>query len=171
MIKASKLVGAAVSIASLAMIGCDDSTDIDFETFEAALSAANEIPPNASTATGRATMVLDQNGILTVRINVDGNLTSAVTGAHIHGPASTATNAAIIFDFTPAMTSVITAGATTGVILDASFDLNALPVDALGILRVTVAELVTMLNNGTAYVNVHTVLNPDGEIRGQVARR
>ncbi|MDQ0062185.1 hypothetical protein J2T14_004385 [Paenibacillus harenae] len=34
----------------------------------------------------------------------------------------------------------------------------------------TIADLITEFNNGNAYVNVHTVQNPNGEIRGQIKR-
>jgi hypothetical protein len=163
-------MSAAIAVASLTLVGCDDSSDLDFEVFQATLTAAAEIPAPVGnpTATGVATMTLSANRILRVRIVVNGQLTSAVTMAHIHGPASTATTAAIVLDFVPAMSAVIAAGATTGVILEASYDLDALPVDPVGVLRVTADELIAMLRNGTAYVNVHTVTNPAGEIRGQV---
>jgi hypothetical protein len=35
----------------------------------------------------------------------------------------------------------------------------------------TFDSLMTRLNNGTAYVNVHTRRNPGGEIRGQITRQ
>jgi hypothetical protein len=163
---------AAVVLSTFAMVGCDDDdlTDIDDdEDFAATLTAAAEIPtPTGSpTATGSATFELD-DGVLTVNVTVNGNLTSNVTMAHIHGPATASTTANIVLDFVPSMTAVINAGTRTGKIVSASFDLNALPVSATGVLRVTPGELVGMLNSGTAYVNVHTVTNPSGEIRGQI---
>jgi len=33
---------------------------------------------------------------------------------------------------------------------------------------VTIASLKTLIASGNAYVNVHTTLNPNGEIRGQI---
>jgi hypothetical protein len=32
----------------------------------------------------------------------------------------------------------------------------------------TIADLVQSMQDGTTYVNVHTVVNPGGEIRGQI---
>jgi hypothetical protein len=32
----------------------------------------------------------------------------------------------------------------------------------------TLADLLYLIINGTAYVNIHTENNPDGEIRGQI---
>jgi hypothetical protein len=31
-----------------------------------------------------------------------------------------------------------------------------------------ISDLVTAMNNGSTYINVHTVQNPNGEIRGQI---
>ncbi len=172
MTRTSKLVATVMSIAGLATLGCDDSTDID-QIFAANLDAASEIPVPVGpvTATGRAVLTLDDDLVLRVLIRVNGNLTSPVTMAHIHGPATPTTTAPIVLDFVPSMTAVIAAGAVTGTMVQASFDLNALPVSPTGVLRVTPGELIAMLNNGTAYVNVHTVTNGAGEIRGTIVRQ
>src|SRR5204862_2903714 len=53
-------------------------------TFVATLSGANEVPPNASPATGFASVVLDATAH-TLQINVTfSGLTSIDTAAHIH---------------------------------------------------------------------------------------
>ena len=53
-------------------------------TFVANLSAANEIPPTASTATGFASVVLDPTAE-TIQVNVTfSGLTTPDTAAHIH---------------------------------------------------------------------------------------
>ena len=107
-------------------------------------------------------------GLGASNVTVTGNLTSDVTMAHIHGPASTSGTADIVLDFVPSMSSVISAGTRTGTIVNASFDLNSLTVSPTGVLRVTPEVLIGMLNSGQAYVNVHTETNPTGEIRGQI---
>lgn len=167
------LAAVVLSTFGAAMIGCDDdATDVDDdEDFVAALTAAAEIPAPAGspTATGSASVVLEDR-VLTVVVTVNGNLTSNVTMAHIHGPASTPATANIVLDFVPSMAAVINAGTRTGTIVSASFDLDNLPVSASGVLRVDANTLVQMLNSGQAYVNVHTVTNPSGEIRGQLVK-
>jgi hypothetical protein len=171
--KTSTLAAVVLSMFAGA-IACDDSTDLDAMAFTASLSTANEIGPiilpvGVDPATGIATVVIEQ-GVMTVNITITGDLTSAVTGAHIHGPASTTENADIIFDFTPVMAAAIAAGATTGTIVSASYDLLDMPVTVTGELRVLPVTLVNLLNAGLAYVNVHTTVNPSGEVRGQLFR-
>jgi hypothetical protein len=173
--KTTLLAAIVLSTLSAGMVACDDDDDLptvdDDEEYTANLSASSEIPaPTGSpTATGSASLELDDNQ-LTVTVTVTGNLTSNVTMAHIHGPATTSTTADIVLDFVPSMSSVISAGTRTGTIVNASFDLDNLTVSPTGVLRVTPSVLIDMLNSGQAYVNVHTVTNPAGEIRGQITR-
>ena|SRR5438552_11351923 len=117
-------------------------------TFQAVLTGTQEVPPNASTATGFGTVVLNaaQNQI-TVDESWSG-LSSAATASHIHGPASPGVNAAVIFPFSgvPA--------ATSGSIPEQSFLINA--------------TQVSQLESGLFYMNVHDATFPGGEIRGQL---
>lgn len=168
--KTRLLAAVVLATYSTAMVGCGDDDDDD-EDFEANLTSAAEVTTNPlvgnPTATGTANLVLEDR-VLTVTVDVSGNTTSNITMAHIHGPASTTANANIVLDFVPSMAAVIAANTRTGRIVSASFDLDALPVSATGVLRIAADELIAMLNNGTAYVNVHTQSNPGGEIRGQI---
>jgi hypothetical protein len=163
-----KLLRVVVQVLAAAYVcACGDEDD----EFEADLSAVAEIPAPAGlpTARGTADMELDERE-LEIEINVEGQLTSAVTMAHIHGPATVSETAPIIFDFAPYMGGVIQGGARTGTMVNTRVDLDALPVSATGVLRVDPDSLITWLSDGRAYINVHTVLNPSGELRGQVRR-
>src|SRR5881296_354911 len=76
-------------------------------TYQAILTGLQEVPANASTATGFGTVVL--NAAMT-QITVDeswSGLSSPATASHIHGPAGLGTNAAVLFPFSgvPAATS------------------------------------------------------------------
>jgi hypothetical protein len=167
--KTNVLTAVVLSLLSASAVGCDD--DDDDEDYEANLSASAEIPGPAGnpTATGNADIVLEDR-ILTVTVTITGNLTSNVTMAHIHGPASISTTAGIMLDFVPSMTTVINAGTRTGTIVSASFDLDNLAVSSTGILRVEPDVLIQAMNSGQTYVNVHTTTNPTGELRGQITR-
>jgi uncharacterized protein YjdB len=115
-------------------------------SFETTLSGANEVPAiplGSRTATGSGTFVIDtEANTLTFDIQYSG-LTSVETVAHIHGPAGVGLNAPPVFDL-PA-----TLGTKTGTW---NYPEN-LEADILA---------------GNMYVNVHTQLFPNGEIRGQI---
>ena len=111
------------------------------------LTGASEVPPNASGATGTATVTL--NGAETM-ITVDvsfSNLQANATGAHIH-EAPPMMEGGIIFDLGPVPTT------TSATIPQHSFS-------------VTPAQVAT-LRAGNYYVNVHSGAFPGGEIRGQL---
>jgi hypothetical protein len=75
--------------------------------FDATLTGAQQVPPNASTATGFGTVLLD-DAALTITVNLSwSGLTGPATAAHIHGPAPVGINAAVLFPFSavPAATA------------------------------------------------------------------
>ncbi len=112
-------------------------------TYTADLTAASEVPPNDSAATGTAEVTVDTDaGTVAWVVTVDG-LTGDPTAAHIHGPATKDENAPPVIDMSDA-------------IMDGSADITD--------------EQIADLKAGNYYVNVHTEANPDGEIRGQLAK-
>ncbi len=109
--------------------------------FVANLNGLQETPPNNSTATGRATLLLSPDE-KTARVSLVFNgLSSAQTDAHIHGPAIPGVSASPVFPL------------PLGQISD--FQIN-----------MTAAQ-VQDLKNGLFYVNVHSANFTAGEIRGQ----
>jgi hypothetical protein len=128
----------------------------------ATLSGGAETPaPGVLTgAAGHATLSIDQSAqTISVTLNIV-NLPTATTAAHIHvGPAGVA--GPIIIDFP------IPTGRTGD--LSVSFRVGASSFRArpeLGV--VTMADAIQSILAGNAYVNVHTVANGGGEIRGQL---
>jgi hypothetical protein len=170
-----KALKAAAGMAALAAVvfACSDSTDPDDDdvVYTANLTSGAELttplPQGNPTATGTATLTLDDDKNLKVVITVNGNLTSDVLMAHIHGPATASQSAGIILDFQPSMSGVINANARTGTIVNTTYDLPA----AGAVLKISADSLITLLNNGNAYVNVHTDLNTGGELRGQIVKQ
>ncbi len=109
--------------------------------FVATLTGAQEVPPNSSTATGSATLLLSPDEeTATLSLNFSG-LSSAQTDAHIHGPAAPGSSAPPVFPL------------PLGQISDYQINLTA--------------PQVQDLKNGLHYVNVHSSIFPTGEIRGQ----
>lgn len=110
----------------------------------ATLSAASEVPPNASTATGtlEASVNKDSN-LLTWTVTYSG-LTGPATGGHFHGAAMAGSNAGVVLPFSGSLASPIKGSAT-----------------------LTAAQMADLMA-GRWYANLHTAANPGGEIRGQV---
>ena len=118
------------------------------QTFTVTMSGLQEVPANASAATGLASVVLNAaETTITVNANWTG-LSANATAGHIHGPAAPGVNAPVLFPFAgvPA--------ATTG----------SIPAQAFAI---TAAQVVD-LKAGLYYVNIHNVTFPGGEIRAQL---
>lgn len=110
--------------------------------YMADMNASSEVPPNDSTATGTADVTIDTDAkTVSWKVNYD-NLTGDALAAHIHGPASDSENAPPMVTLDPIMDG-------SGAITD---------------------EQITAIQDGKAYVNVHTDKNPDGEIRGQLMK-
>lgn len=124
-------------------------------TFRFALTQSAEIPaPKATTASGTAQIVIYPERI---DYELTGNSIIGVTAAHIHSGAVGVAGPIIVTLYNqPA------SGTINGVFASGSLTAANLPAG------VTLASLKTLLLSGGAYVNVHTTLNPSGEIRGQV---
>ena len=115
--------------------------------FSAVLNAAQEVPTNASTATGVGTCVLnDAQTQLTYTVMYTG-LVANRTASHFHGPALAGVNAPVVF-------GIAAAGSPSGTI---SGVWNLTPTD------------VANLFAGKFYFNVHSQTYPGGEIRGQIS--
>jgi hypothetical protein len=108
----------------------------------AVIDSAQEVPPNASPATGRAFFKVDTAANkMDYRIEFS-NLTSAETAAHIHGYSTPGVNSGVVLNLGTGNPKVGTWNYPAG--------------DEASILA------------GLAYVNIHTANFPGGEIRGQM---
>jgi hypothetical protein len=137
----------------------DDETGPDLETnFTATLTGAAERPPVTTTATGTSTVTInDANSSITFNVSVT-NLLSP-TMAHIHVGSTSQDNPVF------ALSLLATAPATglfTGVLAAGT----AAGSSVVG--GETFATLAAAIRSGNAYINVHTVANPGGELRGQL---
>ena len=112
--------------------------------FEAKLTSADEVPPNASPGTGHVDAWLNTKSMLLKWKATYSGTTGPVTAAHFHGPAAPGSNAPPVVTFRGGLTSPSEGEAT-----------------------ITSAQADDLLA-GKWYVNVHTAANPGGELRGQV---
>ena len=117
--------------------------------FSGTLSGANSVPANMSNATGTFSAILDDvANSLTVAVAFS-NLSAPATAAHIHCCVLPNANGPVVLPFTgfPAATS----GSYTNVFTGLS------------------STNVNGIKSGLAYINIHNVNFPGGEIRGNLA--
>jgi 2',3'-cyclic-nucleotide 2'-phosphodiesterase (5'-nucleotidase family) len=135
----------------------------DAHNFLAPLSGAQEVPAVSTDGRGVAALHLNTSetrldyALITVGLE-------ATTQAHIHIGAAGENGPIVAFLF-----GFVDGGVTRdGLLARGTVTGDDLIVPEGSDFDGTMADLVARLRNGTAYVNVHTVANPGGEIRGQV---
>lgn len=149
-------------------------------TFRARLRGRNEVPPVITIATGNAAFRevfgrrrdddddnMDRNGrnrrrrVRALQFRLELNNIRRVTQAHIHLGRPGQNGPIVAFLFGPLRQGVsFTRGVIRGTLRSS---------DLVGPLRgLDIRWLVREIERGNAYVNVHTVRHPDGEIRGQI---
>jgi hypothetical protein len=136
------------------------STNVFAAKFSATLSGNNEVPPVNTKATGAATYRTAANEtVIKYKVNITGF--SDATGAHIHTGKAGA-NGDVIVDLlkdskkNPTKIGMAIRGNIT------NSDLTG-PMQGK-----TLSDLISAINSGDTYTNVHTAGHPDGEIRGQI---
>jgi hypothetical protein len=139
-------------------VSCDDDdiAGLDSDDYIAVLIGANEVPPRTSPGSGIARF--DDDGDV-IEWTLELTNMTGVTASHIHlGAAGTAPANNILFNlFIPNGTT----GTVNGVVAQGTITAANNP-------NVSLDSLRTLFNNGMAYVNVHTTVNPGGELRDQV---
>ncbi len=128
--------------------------------FNANLGGANEVPPNAATGTGIASLLYDdQDTLLTTDDTYDFllgalALTGVATAFHIHAPAPASANGPVVVNLNSSLFTSLNVGGNLVVLGNDIAAPNA--------------SFLSNLSAGLAYVNVHTSAFPGGEIRGQL---
>jgi CHRD domain len=129
--------------------------------FTASLTAQEEVPPGDSDETGSAIFIPTMNND-SIRYTVNVTDVDDITQAHIH-TGNRGENGPIVITLfktdTPADEDI------TGTLAEGNATAANLEGPMAG---KQISDLITAMQNGTTYVNVHTVENPNGEIRGQI---
>jgi hypothetical protein len=134
--------------------------------FAVHLNGRSENPANTTTSQGQATFKLNDAGTeLQFKVNV-ANIES-VTQAHIHCGSESVNGpiVAFLYGLNPAGVSpdgLLAEGTITAANVMVRPDSPECPGGVANF-----ADLVAKIQNGDAYVNVHTIALPGGQIRGQ----
>jgi len=128
--------------------------------FNAGLRGMSEVPSNASFGHGVATLFYNDEGTASTNDDVYSfalaafDLSGPATGAHIHAPAPVGANGPVLVPLYASPFEFFTSG---GTVLIGGHNVATPAPTFLG-----------ELQSGLAYVNLHTALNPGGEVRGQL---
>jgi hypothetical protein len=170
------LVALLVPAFCLVLAAQDDAIN----TFRARLRGLNEVPPVATEGTGSFSATLSSDGTTLMYKETFSNLNAPILFSHIHfgfpreatgimvflcGPAAGTPGGPPMGTPNPPPCPGPTSGTVTGSVSAA----NVIGPNAQGITPgADFAKVVRALREGVAYVNVHTMRSPSGEIRGQV---
>ena len=149
-----------LAIAGLFVLLVSAQAQAQTYTLTAQLSGGNEVPGIASGSGGNATVTVDATA-KTISWVVDVfNLPSGVTQSHIHaGSPGVAGPVIINFPVVVATSNDFRYTGTAG-----ASDFLARPAQGVN----SIDDVIQAILAGQTYVNVHSQINPGGEIRGQL---
>ena len=161
---ARRMMTVGISVAAMAIL----PANVRAQSWYGTLMGANEVPPNASSATGFTSLSLSGN-FLSVSLNWSGLTGGPAVAGHIHCCVAPGSNVGVALGFTGLP------GTATGSYMK-MFDLNDMSVYTSafvtnfggGTAAGSQAALVAGLNSGMSYVNLHNAQFPGGEIRANV---
>lgn len=144
-------------LASIAIVGnCSDTTSSipeGLEVFTATLNGANERPTAVTTtATGHATVTILGDSLISWEVVIDSPIDS-ITAGHIHRFHQDTGFGGVVVNLAP-RTGLLDFSGTAAIG-------SATPIDSI----------FDIIRDGRAYVNIHTLANGGGEIRGNLIRR
>jgi hypothetical protein len=140
------------------------------------LNGLKEVPSAITTGTGRAEVQISSDG-MSLRYEVSySKLSSPVTQSHIHIAQRRVNGGIMVYlcDNTGKAPSGVPAcpnsGSVSGTIIasDVNPPNDPEPTTTQGIPPGDLAGVISAIESGVAYVNVHTTIAPSGEIRGQL---
>ncbi len=133
--------------------------------FRAHLSGDQEVPANDSKAQGQAIFQLSKDGTELSYKLIVANLEN-VRMAHIHLAPAGSNGGVVAWLYPSAPPPVLLPGTTNGILAEGVIKQT----DLRGVLAgQPLSMLIDAMLTDNAYVNVHTVAFPGGEIRGQIS--
>ncbi len=153
------IITAMASIVMTASLGTSIAAQ-QGQTFSATLSGGDENPPTKSNATAVAQFQTStDNSQVSYWVNATG--LKKITAAHIHSGNQGESGQVVV---------ALSKGKSANKNLEINLKGNITKSDLVGPLKgKEVSELANLLNNGSAYVNLHTAKYPKGAIQGQIS--
>ena len=155
------ILSLVVSLSVLLTHSIVDQAYAQKRIYEAPLNGQDEVPPIQSNATGLAEFTAPFNDTVKYRVNISGIFD--ITAAHIH-VAQPGENGEVVADLWNT-TSTKDNDTPSGIIFRGNFTNSSLKGPMQG---KTLDDLASAMDSGQIYVNIHTMVHPDGEIRGQI---
>ena len=150
----------SILLASAALLATPLAANALVYQFNASINGAQEVPVSVATGTGLATLFYNDMGTLlttddsySFSLSAFG-LSGVATGFHIHAAALAGFNAPVVVNLNSSSFASLNVGGT-------------LLVGGAGVAPPNATFLSNLLAS-KAYVNLHTVTKPGGEIRGQL---
>lgn len=142
---------ATLFLFSFVFVSCDKELNLEPGEYAGSsdMSGSQEVPAVITGASGTIRVTYSQRSKILTYLITWINLSGNPTGAHIHGLAEAGVNAGVVQAFGGFPAATI--GSYTG----------SLFVDGVKVIEEN-------LLSGKYYVNIHTAVNPGGQIRGQI---
>ena len=153
-----------VIVTVLALAGAAQGRPKQFSEsdFKAELSGDAEVPPVQTDTSGEAKFITHDDAI-DFELEIDDAVDIlGAAGAHIHCAPVGENGPVVVF-----LAGVVPGG------LDGTIELKATLTEANIVDTAcgeTIAELIESMRDGNTYVNVHSIANQAGEVRGQIAQ-
>jgi hypothetical protein len=128
------------------------------------LTGAEEVPAVETRAQGQAIFKLSADGTELHYKLIVANIEN-VTQAHIHVGAAGVNGPVVVWLYPDGPPPQLIEGRFQGVLASGTITADDLVGDLAG---QPLSALIDHINAGNAYVNVHTLANPGGEVRGQI---
>lgn len=143
----------------------DDLTETN--QLRTVLTGAQEVPEVATAGQGVLTLQFDE-GLTQATFNLDVAGTNPVVAAHLHCGRAGENGPIVVTLFGPDPNGVPPAAPLAqGTITNASV-VSPAGDPACGVPLNNIASVFAAIREGWIYTNVHSIVNPEGEVRGQV---
>ncbi|MDN3920708.1 CHRD domain-containing protein [Roseateles violae] len=163
-------------LALCALLGSPFAAHALVYQFNATLNGPSEVPSTASTATGIASLQYDDHGTASLLDDTYSfseavfGLSGPATGYHIHAAASSTETGPVRINFASTPGYLVTVSGNNVLVGAANLPAPAIPATPSSSSNAgyPAMSFLAVLQNGLAYVNVHTASYPGGEVRGQL---